>query len=139
MKSYHLWNLLLLTLSACMEDNKYLHNELDILIKLISASLNNLEHVQLQLCLSVHNNLHKIIMMIMRYRGLKLILTRKWIPLGGHLSSGISETPKAWALVIHSNKQAIRSSSHTLHLTGAGGPEGMELRGEERRGLVAFY
>lgn len=72
--------------------------------------------------------------MIMRYSGLKLNLTRNRIPLGGAPVFRDSETLKAWAVGVHSNKQAIRSSSHTLHLKGVGEGGGLEVRGEERRG-----
>lgn len=68
----HLTDLLLLTLSAFIErEYKIFTNELAIIIKLISKSINNLEHIQLQQCVYVQDSLHEIIMIMMMYGGLK--------------------------------------------------------------------
>lgn len=58
-------DLVLLTLFAFIENKLYLPNELAIIIKLISTSMNNLEHIQVKQYLYVNDSLHKTLMMMM--------------------------------------------------------------------------
>ena len=86
MGPHHLMDLVLLTLSAFIEKKLYLPNELAIIIKLISTSMNNLEHTHVKQCVYVKDSLHKILMTMMtHYRVEKLSGNR--IPLGRYLSS----------------------------------------------------
>ena len=64
-------DLVLWALSAFIENKLYLLNELAIIITLVSSSMNDLEHIQVKQRLYVHDRLHKTLIMMMMYRGLK--------------------------------------------------------------------
>ena len=64
-------DLVLQALSAFVENKLYLPNELAIIIKLASSSMDDLEHIQVKQQLYAQDRLHKTLVMMMMYRGLK--------------------------------------------------------------------